>query len=299
MFNEKNINPNLYRTFVVVAESKSFADAAEKMNTTEKVISNDINSLETQLGVQLFYRKHKGSNNGLRITEIGKEIYPQAKKVISSCDFIPLMIDSRNSLENARLSIGCPSHITVFFLMDKLIKLTQDYPNVEIKLDTESSSKKMIEKLKNNEIDFVILDSVPEEYLEELGINKIKDIENVFVSKDKIEIKDIKDLENYRYILSYDNRNSTKRLLQVLKQYDLNLNTILKCPTTEQRVDAAKGGIGIAYVLKEAVKYELETKQLYEINLPIELPMSSISIVYIKDQLTKVDKSFINEYLKK
>ena len=88
MLNPTNININLYRTFLTVAESKSFAEAAEKLNTTDKAISNDINSLEKQLGVQLFYRKHRGSNNGLKITEIGKEIYPQVKKAMSSCDII-------------------------------------------------------------------------------------------------------------------------------------------------------------------------------------------------------------------
>lgn len=298
MFNQRNINPNLYRTFVIVAESKSFAEAAEKMDTTDKAISNDINSLERQLGVQLFYRKHKGSNNGLKITEIGKEIYPQAKKVISACDFIPSLIESGNSLENGKLSIGCPSHITAFFLMKKLIELTQDYPNVEIKLDTESNSQKMIEELKNNEIDFVILDTIPDEYIKEVEIEELKNIENIFVSKEKIEIKDIKELQNYSYILSYDNRVSTKKLLGLLKQYDIDLKTILRCPTTEQRISAAKGGIGIAYVMKEATKKELEDEELYEVKIPIKLPMNSINIVYLKNQLTKVDKAFIREYLK-
>ncbi len=298
MYNS-NINLNLYKTFIVVAESKSFAEAAEKMNTTDKVISNDINSLERQLGVQLFYRKHKGSNNGLKITEIGEEIYPQAKRFISSGDFIPLMIDSRNSLENGKLLIGCPSHITVFFLMSKLIQLTQDYPNVEIRLDTESNSRTMIQKLKNNEIDFIILDSVPDEYVKELEIKEIKTSKNIFVSKNKIEIKKMEQLENYNYILSYEDRTSTKKLLRVLKKYDIELKPILRCPTTEQRISAAKGGMGIAYVMKESVEEELKNEQLYEVSLPIELPMTSISLVYLKNQLTKVDKEFINKYLEK
>ena len=240
MFNEKNINPNLYRTFIVVAESKSFSEAAEKMDSTEKVISNEINALESQLGVQLFYRKHKGSNNGLKITEIGKEIYPQAKKVIASCDFIPLLIDGSNSLEKGKISIGCPSHIVCFFLMQKLIKLAQDYPDIQIRLDTESSSKIMIEKLKNNEINFIILDVIPEELKKDLKIEEIKSSEYIFVSRKEIEIKDIKELENYKYILSYEDRTSTVTLMQILNDYDIKLRTILRCPTTEQRISAAK-----------------------------------------------------------
>ena len=78
----------------------------------------------------------------------------------------------------------------------------------------------------------------------------------------------------------------------------MTLNPILRCPTTEQRIDAAKHGIGIAYVMKEAVKNELENKELYEVKIPIELPKSSLKIVYLKNHLTKVDKEFIKNYLK-
>ena len=60
----------------------------------------------------------------------------------------------------------------------------------------------------------------------------------------------------------------------------------------------SKGGMGIAYIMKEAAKKELESKELYEVKLPIKLSNSSISIVYLKNQLTKVDKEFINMYLK-
>lgn len=55
------------------------------MYTTDKAISDYRNWLEKQLGLQLFYRKHKISNNELKIAEIEKEIYPQAKKIIAKC----------------------------------------------------------------------------------------------------------------------------------------------------------------------------------------------------------------------
>ena len=51
--------------------------------------------------------------------------------------------------------------------------------------------------------------------------------------------------------------------------------------------------------MKEAVKNELENKELYEVELPIELPKSKINLIYIKEQLTQADRKFIKEYLKK
>ena len=76
------------------------------------------------------------------------------------------------------------------------------------------------------------------------------------------------------------------------------MNAIFECPTTEERVEVAKRGLGIAYLMKDAVKKELETGELYEIKVPIELPMNSINLVYAKEQLTKIDKEFIKKYLK-
>ena len=72
----------------------------------------------------------------------------------------------------------------------------------------------------------------------------------------------------------------------------------MKCDTTEIRVEAVMNGLGIAYVMKEAVKKQLENGELYEVELPIELPELSINLVYIKDMLTQVDKKFIKKYLK-
>ena len=57
--------------------------------------------------------------------------------------------------------------------------------------------------------------------------------------------------------------------------------------------------MGIAYVIREAVKKELDNGELYEVNLPIELPSVKLNLIYLRDELTKVDKKFIKEYLKK
>ena len=85
----------------------------------------------------------------------------------------------------------------------------------------------------------------------------------------------------------------------MLKKNNISINPILRCPTTEQRINAARLGIGIAYVMKDAVQDELESNELYEVKIPIKLPRNDLKIVYLKNHLTKVDKQFINNYLMK
>ena len=298
MVNVNDINLNLYRTFLIVANSKSFAETAEKLNISDRIVSSNINSLEEQLGVQLFYRKHKGSNKGLKLTEIGEEIYSQAKIAISSFDFIPNLVESNNSLENGKLFMGCLSHIAKFFLREKLINLFNDYPKVQISLDTESNTTQLIESLKDNKIDFAILDIIPKEYEKGLKVEEIKTIDNIFVANQNIKINDIQQLNDYKYILNYEDRNSTIELSNSLKKYNITLNAVLRCPTTEDRINAALDGIGIAYVMKESVRKYLDSKELFEIKVPVDLPKNHIKIAYIENQLTKVDKQFIKKYIK-
>ena len=62
----------------------------------------------------------------------------------------------------------------------------------------------------------------------------------------------------------------------------------------------------VAFALKDA-GYDLmvlvnedikNNKELYEVELPIELPSLKLNLIYLKGELTKVDKKFIKEYLK-
>ena len=43
----------------------------------------------------------------------------------------------------------------------------------------------------------------------------------------------------------------------------------------------------------------IKNKELYEVELPIKLPKIKLNLVHLKGELTKVDKKFIKEYLKK
>lgn len=291
MIEANNVNLNLMKTFIVVAESKSLADAGEKLGYASSSISTSISTLENQLGVQLFTRKP------LKLTEIGKEIYESAKLGMRTVDFAVTIAQSKNDMNCAKISIGCPSYITEFYLMERIENAINDYPNMCISIDTESDSRELIEEIRQNKIDFAILDSVPADCKEELVIKELKKTKNIFISNEPIDIKDIKELENYKYVLSYENKTTTKRLGKILNDYDVNLDVVLRCPTTEQRINAAKRGIGIAYVMKEAAKSNLKNKKVYEVKLPIELPENSIKLIYLKDRLTKVDKKFIKDYL--
>ena len=287
-----NVNLNLYRIFCKVAESKSYSEAAEKLNLTVSNVSTQISNLESQLDLKLFNRETKG----VTLTEEGQELYEIVNKSISSFDFAEKLAKDKNNIDKGIVKIGCPSHYTNYYLMDKIEKAKEEHPNLEVIVLCELDKTKMINMLKNHEIDFIISDINFES--ENIVIKEIKTMQNIFVSKTPITITNIKELEQLNCILNFESSKTTKELKELLKQYDVNLTSTFACDATENRVEAVKRNFGIGYVIKDSVNEELNNKELYEVKLPIELPKVKLNLIYIKDEISKVGKEFIKEYLK-
>ena len=71
-------NPQL-DTFICVVEAVSFSKAADKLYISPPAVIKQINSLENNLGVQLFARTHRG----LVVTAAGESLYQDAKYMVN------------------------------------------------------------------------------------------------------------------------------------------------------------------------------------------------------------------------
>lgn len=71
-----NVNINLYKTFLEVYELKNISKTAKKMYISQSAVSQNIKSLENQLGVTLF----KKSTKGIFPTNDAYLIYEDVKK---------------------------------------------------------------------------------------------------------------------------------------------------------------------------------------------------------------------------
>ena len=288
-----NVNLNLYRIFCKVAQSKSYSEAAEKLGSSVANVSTQISNLEEQLNLKLFNRESKG----VTLTTDGQELYDIVNKSISSFDFAEKMAKDKNDMESGCLKIGCASHCTSYYLMEKIEKVKKDFPKLNVKIVCEVDTNKMLELLKNHKVDFAITDA--EISSSNVETKELLKINNIFVSKAPLKISDIKELEKLNCILNLENTRATQQLRETLDKNNISIQADMMCDATEIRVDAVKRNMGIAYVIKEAVKNELNNKELYEVELPIELPSIKLNLVYLTGELTKIDKKFIKEYLKK
>ncbi len=287
------INMNLYKVFYIVAQSKNFSDAALKLHVSAQSVSKDIKMLEEQLNTKLFYRDNKGA----KLTMMGNKFFEYIDEMMQVEDLGIKMIKSGDDLATGKIVIGCPSHIAAFYLSSIIKKAYSDYPHLKINMINCANAEDMLNLLENHKIDFIIDSTQIEEknIFNNIQIKNIRQIQNIFVSNKPLKIKDFK---NQKCVIPYKNTSTTKDLQKCLSKKRLKLEDTMEVDSTEMRINIAKHGIGISYVMGEAVKKELSEKSLYKVDIPISLPNSKLNLIYINKNLTNIDEKFINEYLK-
>lgn len=289
------LNYNLYKIFCTVVETRNYAEASEELNVTEATISSHIKNLESQLGITLFFRE----KNKLQLTTEGMKLYDSIQNSIKDIDFAINSLIEENDISNAKITIGCPSHISIAYLAKNITKAKKDYPNIRIDIIGAANYSELMDKLQKHVVDFVVIDIIPPEAKNEIRVKPIKKINNIFVLNKPLKIKDLKELENYNFILNYTDSNSTKELFKKLDNYGVKIKADIQADVTEMRIEEAKEGLGIGYCIEDAANDAIKNKELYKVELPIELPSVEINLAYMPKYLTKMDKIFMNDYLKK
>ncbi|WEV37647.1 LysR family transcriptional regulator [Lactobacillus sp. ESL0677] len=71
-------------TFIEVAQTSSFSQAAKNLYISKAAVAQQINNLENRLGLKLFSR----TSHGVRLTEAGKVFLAEAHKIVQLCTSI-------------------------------------------------------------------------------------------------------------------------------------------------------------------------------------------------------------------
>lgn len=186
-------------TFICVVESGSFNKAADKLFISPPAVIKQINSLETNLGVQLFSRTHRG----LAVTEAGESIYNDAKYIIEYCkNSVKRAKDSMQASENViRVGISPLTPPQVF--VELWPKIQNLYPDMKFQLipfeNTLENAREILANLGQN-ID-VVAGIFDDTLLNLRGCDGIKismepfciavSIHHRLTKKDKISIEDM------------------------------------------------------------------------------------------------------------
>lgn len=115
------------RYFIAVAEELHFGRAAQRLRITQPPLSFQIQSLERELGVQLFLRGRR-----VQLTEAGRALLGKAREAIEAADAAARAAQQASLMINGRLRVGYPA-TGVFELPPLALRTFQErFPSVGV-----------------------------------------------------------------------------------------------------------------------------------------------------------------------
>lgn len=116
--------------FLAVANSLSFARAAEQLNVSQPAITHQIKTLENELNAQLFRR----STRLVEMTPEGQAFISDAKSMVTIAEQAKLRFSNPNDRPIEVLSIGCSSYTQLELLTEILHDLLAECPHLHPRL---------------------------------------------------------------------------------------------------------------------------------------------------------------------
>jgi DNA-binding transcriptional LysR family regulator len=124
------------RYFIAVAEELSFSRAAERLQMAQPPLSQQIQSLEAEMGVKLFDRKKRP----LQLTSAGRAFAEEAQLTLANLEQAVQRTQRIYQGELGHLTIGFTSSVANGVLPDILRTFRQRYPEIKLILREESTA---------------------------------------------------------------------------------------------------------------------------------------------------------------
>lgn len=278
------VNLDLYRVFYTVAKSGSLTKAAEELYISQPAVSRSIKQLETQLGVSLFTRTHRGMKLS---AQGGKLIFGEVEKALNLLEGAENRLAEVKTSATGTLRIGASDTIFEYFLADKIVEFHERFPAVKIDLVADFSPN-TIEKLKADECDvaFVNLPIQPDADLKLFG--NFMHLNDVFVTGEKFralseeKIK-LSELKNYPLIMMEKNTVSRRAVDNFLHTLGVDLQPSIEVGSWELMKRLVISGMGVGVIPREYAKRALGDKTLFEVKTDVALPVRSIGMLLAKN----------------
>ncbi|MFF7634855.1 LysR family transcriptional regulator [Kitasatospora sp. NPDC008050] len=140
------------RYFVAVAELRHFTRAAEQTRVAQPSLSQQIRSLERELGAELFHR----ARGNIALTDAGAALLPLARRILADAESARLAVQETVQLRRGRVRLGAPPSLCTSLVPDVLRVYRSRHPGVELVV-REDGSRDLVRTLTAGELDLALI----------------------------------------------------------------------------------------------------------------------------------------------
>lgn len=201
---------NQIRYFQAVVECNSFTKAAEKCHISQSAISQQIQSLENELGVTLIQREKRK----LKITRPGEYFYRKTKELLDEYEQIIQETKKLADKNQDQIRIGMLKGFYSIPVYQAIQDFSQENPDILISIQ-EGNHEDLYEGVRSNQLDFLISDQrrafsqiYHNHFLIEASVELEIKKDHPLYAQSRIEMKDLK--EYPLILITSGNQKSTE-----------------------------------------------------------------------------------------
>ena len=274
-----NSNFEYYKAFYYVAKYENLTKAASVLKTSQPAVTRTIHNLENDLGCRLFTRSKKG----MTLTPEGHTFY---KYVAAGCaQFFKGENDLSNliSLENGTIYISATETALHCYLFEAMGEFNQKYPNVHFKV-LNNSTMDSVNAVKEGKVDLAFV-STAFSVGKPLKRKILQNYQEILIGGSRyLELQgrkvSLQELSTYPWISLTAEALTRTFLNEYFEKHGLRFSPDMELATTDMILPAVKHNLGIGFIPEEFARAEIESGNVFEINVEEALPERSVILIY-------------------
>jgi DNA-binding transcriptional LysR family regulator len=284
---------NNLNAFILVAETGSFSEAAEKLHLTQPAVSKRIALLEEQLGAGLFDR----IGRVVSLTEAGNALLPHAKSVQRELATAERSVRDLSGEVGGQLRLATSHHIGLHRLPPVLSHFSRDYPGVHIDIDF-MDSEQAYELIHQGKAELAVVTLAPEEESNLLSLPIWHDPLEFMIAKDHELLSgatppDLNALSQHPAILPGLNTYTGQIIKRLFDQHRLSLKVTLATNYLETIRMMASVGLGWTILPRG-----MRDSSLAAIEIQNVTPQRTLGLVYHRGRsLSRAAQAFVEGLL--
>ncbi|WP_109300609.1 LysR family transcriptional regulator [Aquimarina sp. AU474] len=267
--------------FLAVAEELHFRKAADKLFISQPGLSRQIKQMEEIIGARLFLRNKRN----VHLTEAGVYLKKELEYVFNHIDFTIKQTRLIDDGSNGEIRIGFLGSAMQRVIPDVLVKVNQEYPNIQFSLE-EMSNYLQVEAIEKDQLDlgFVRLARVPDG----LAIKTVhNDTFSLVLPKDhhlnSSNFKNIKQVSEESFILFSSDYSSLyyDKIMSICEDKGFTPKVSHKSVHAQTIFKLVESGLGVAIIPTSLQHgFDLGVKFL---EIPKIKQKAKLSVIYKKD----------------
>ena len=284
--------------FIVLAETGNFSEAADLLFLSQSSLSKHIQSIEKELGVQLFDR----TTRTVTINKFGNILLPYARQIIKLKEQCESVILRNVSANEEILTVGSIRSLAQYRIIDIIANFKVERPQSEVKIfraeadETHSGTQKLTIALREKKCDLAFIRDCDGPCDDLVKIPYARDILSVLFPSDhptaKMKSVPLKTLAEHNFLFLEENSGLHKLCVRACEENGFTPKVAFTDSKPENLVEWVINGMGIALLVKQLAVY-LSNPEIAVIDITPTV-YSEINLCYPKDaELSDAARRFI------